>query len=83
MKFEIVHISRGNIRLKSGDKYVRVLGEALVASGPTDSSYVIYLNTMANWETPPGVALTATEKQEIIDAIRENFQRHGSIIEFE
>jgi hypothetical protein len=83
MNFEVVHISRGDIRLKSEDKLVRVLGEALIAPAPTEPSYVIYLNSLNNWEVPTGVALTETEKQEVVSAIRKHFQDRGSVIEFE
>jgi len=83
MNFEVVHISRGDIRLKSEGKLVRVLGEALIASTPTEPSYVIYLNSLNNWEVPPDFALTENEKQDIISAIRKHFQDRGSVIEFE
>lgn len=83
MNFEVVHVSRGDIRLKSEDKLVRVLGEALIASTPTEPSYVIYLNTLNNWEMPPDVALTEAAKQEVISAIRKHFQDRGSVVEFE
>lgn len=83
MNFEVVHVSRGDIRLKNDDKQVRVLGEALMASAPTDPSYVIYLNSVNNWEVPPDVALTEVEKQDVISAIRKYFQDRGSVIELE
>ena len=83
MNFEVVHVSRGDIRLKSEDKLVRVLGEALIASAPTEPSYVIYLNSLNNWEVPPNVALTENEKQEVVSAIRKHFQDRGSVVEFE
>lgn len=83
MNFEVVHVSRGDIRLKNKDKSVRVLGEALIASTPTDPSYVIYLNSLNNWEVPAEVAITDTEKQDIISAIREYFENLGSIVDFE
>jgi hypothetical protein len=83
MNFEVVHVSRGDIRLKSGDKLLRVLGEALIASAPNEPSYVIYLNTLNNWEVPPDVALTETEKQEVVSAIRKYFQACNSVVEFE
>lgn len=83
MNFEVVHVSRGDIRLKSEDKRVRVLGEALIASSPTEPSYVIYLSSLNNWEMPSGVALTKVEKQDVIDAIRKYFQDRGSVVEFE
>lgn len=83
MNFEIVHVSRGDIRLKSEDKLVRVLGEALIASAATEPSYVIYLNSLNNWEAPPNVALTETEKHEVLSAIRKYFQDRGSIVEFD
>jgi hypothetical protein len=83
MNFEVIHVSRGDIRLKSEDKLVRVLGEALIASAPTEPSYVIYLNSLNNWEVPPNVALTETEKEEVVSAIRKHFQDRGSVVEFE
>lgn len=83
MNFEVVHVSRGDIRLKSEDKHVRVLGEALIATVPTKPSYVIYLDSLTNWEIPPDVALTETEKQEVVSAIRKHFQDRGSVVEFE
>lgn len=83
MNFEITHVSRGEIRLKSEDKYVRVLGEALIASTPTEPSYVIYLNSLNNWKVPLGVALTEKEKQDVISAIRKHFQDRGSAVDFE
>lgn len=83
MTFEVVHVSRGDIRLKSEHKRVRVLGEALIASAPTEPSYVIYLNSLNNLEVPLDVALTETEKQEVVSAIRKHFQDRGSAVEFE
>lgn len=83
MNFEIVHVSRGDIRLKRKDKIVRVLGEALIASAPTEPSYVVYLNSLNDWEVPPNVALNEAEKQEVVSAIRKYFQDCGSIVEFE
>lgn len=83
MTFEVLHVSRGDIRLKSEDKRVRVLGEALIASAPTEPSYVIYLSSLNNLEVPPGVALTETEKQEVVNAIRKHFKDRDSAVEFE
>lgn len=83
MNFEVVHVSRGDMRLKSEDKLVRVLGEALIASAPTEPSYVIYLNSLNNWEVPADVALTEAEKQEVVSAIRKHFQERGSVVGFE
>lgn len=83
MNFEVVHVSRGDIRLKSEDNLVRVLGEALIASASTEPSYVIYLTSLNNWEVPPAVALTENEKQEVVSAIRKHFQDRGSVVEFE
>lgn len=83
MNFEVVHVSLGDMRLKSGDKHVRVLGEALIASAPTEPSYVIYLNSLNNWEVPADVALTEAEEQEVVSAIRKHFQDRGSVAEFE
>lgn len=83
MNIEVVHVSRGDIRLKSEEKLVRVLGEALIASAPTEPSYVIYLNSLNNWEVPPDVALTETEKQQVVSAIRKHFHDRGSVVEFE
>lgn len=83
MNFEVVHVSRGDMRLKSGDKRLRILGEALIASAPTEPSYVIYLNSLSNWEVPTDVVLTEAEKQEVVSAIRKHFQDLGSVVEFE
>lgn len=83
MNFEVVQVSRGDIRLKNDDKCVRILGEALIASTPDELSYVIYLNSLNNWEVPPGVALTETEKKEVVDAIQKYFQDRGALVEFE
>jgi hypothetical protein len=83
MNFQVVHVSRGDIRLKSKDKQVRVLGEALITSTPTDPSYIIYLNSLNSWEVPFGVLLTETEKQEVVSAIQKYFQDRDSVIELE
>lgn len=83
MNFEVVQVSRGDMRLKSDDKFVRILGEALIASTPTEPSYVIYMNSLNKWEVPPGVALTETEKREIVDAIKKHFHDRGSVVDFE
>lgn len=83
MNFQVIHVSRGDIRLKLRDKIVRVLGEALIASAPTEPSYVVYLNSLNNWEVPPNAALNETEKQEVISAIQKYFQDRGSVVEFE
>jgi hypothetical protein len=83
MNFEVTHVSRGDIRLKHEEKHIRVLGEALVALVPNEPSYVIYLNSLKNWEVPPDIALTETEKQDVVNAIRKHFQNRGSVIEFE
>lgn len=74
MSFEVVHISRGDMRLKSEDKHIRVLGEALIASAPSEPSYVIYLNSLTNWEVPSDVALTKNEKQDVVNAIQKHFR---------
>ncbi|RYE04933.1 MAG: hypothetical protein EOP33_08120, partial [Rickettsiaceae bacterium] len=65
---------RGDIRLKSEDKHVCVLGEVLVALAPNEPSYVIYLNSLNNWEVPPNITLTETEKQDVVSAIRKHFE---------
>jgi hypothetical protein len=83
MSFEVISVSRGDIRLQKGDKHVRVLGEALIASTPTELSYVIYLDSLRKWEAPPEVALTESEKQEVVSAIEKHFQERGSVVEFE
>jgi hypothetical protein len=83
MNFEVVHVSRGDMRLKSEGKRVRVLGEALIASAPTEPSYVVYLNSLNNWEVPPDVALSENERQEIVSAIQKHFHDRGSIVDFE
>ena len=83
MNFEILHISRGDIRLRSENKIVRVLGEALAASLPTEPSYVIYLNSIKNWEVPADMALSENERSAIISAIRKHFNERGSVVEFE
>lgn len=83
MNFEVVHVSRGAIQLKNEEKRVRVLGEALIASAPTEPSYVIYLSSLNNLEVPPGVSLTETEKQEVVNAIPTHFKDRDSVVEFE
>lgn len=83
MNFEVVHVSRGDVRLKSEDKLVRLLGEALISSSPTNPSYVIYLNSLNNWEVPPNVVLTEAERQNVVSAIRKYFEDRGSVVEFE
>ncbi|MFS2022342.1 Imm74 family immunity protein [Massilia sp. CT11-137] len=83
MNFEVIHVSRGDIRLKCGDKHVRVLGEALIASASTEPSYIIYLDSLYNWEVPSDVALTETEKNDVVSTIRKHFQDCGSVVEFE
>lgn len=83
MNLEVAYVSRGDILLKSKGKLVRVLGEALIASAPTEPSYVVFLNSLNKWEAPPNVALTETEKQQVLNAIRKHFQDQGSVVEFE
>ena len=83
MNFEVIHVSRGDIRLKNKDRLVRVLGEALIASAPTKPSFLIYLNSLNDREMPSDVPLTETEKQDAVSAIRKHFQDRGSIVEFE
>ncbi len=69
--------------MKSEENSVRVLGEALIAAGPDETSYIIYLNSLNSWEVPAGVILTETEKQDVVNAIRKHFLDLGSDIEFE
>ena len=83
MNLEVIYVSRGDIWLKSEYKRVRVLGEALIASVPTEPSYVVYLNSLNNWEMPPDVPLTETEKQDVVSTIQKHFQDRGSLVEFE
>ena len=83
MKFEVTHVSRGDILLKSADKLVRVLDKALIASTQTEPSHVIYLNSLNYWEIPPEITLTETEKQEVVSAVRKHFQDRGSFVDFE
>lgn len=83
MNFEVTYISRGDIRLKSQARHVRVLGEALVSTSPTEPSYVVYLSSLKYWEDRPDVALTETQKRDIVSAIMKHFQGRGSVVEFE
>lgn len=83
MNFEVIHVSRGHMILRSEEKRLRVLGEALIASAPADPSYIIYLNSFHNWEVPPDVALTEIEKLEVINEIQKYFDERGSVVEFE
>ena len=83
MNFEVTHISRGDIRLKQGVKQVRALGEALMASALKEPSYVVYVDSLNTWEEPPYVALTETEKQDVISAIRKHFEDRGSVVVLE
>ena len=83
MNVEVIRVSRGDIRLKCENKNVRVLGEALISSTPSEPSYVVYLNSLNNWEGPSDIALTEIEKQDIINAIRKHFRDRSSIVEFE
>jgi hypothetical protein len=69
--------------LQKDDQHVRVLGEALIASTPTEPSYVIYLNSLHAWDASPEIALTEAEKQEVVSAIEKYFQDGGSVVEFE
>lgn len=61
--------------MQKEDKHVRVQGEALIASTPTEPGYVIYLDTLRAWEAAPEVALTEAEKQEVVSAIKKTFSR--------
>jgi hypothetical protein len=36
-----------------------------------------------NWEVTPDVALTETEKQDVVSALWKHFQDRGSVVEFE
>lgn len=83
MKFEVLNVSRGDVRLKYGNRHVRVLGEALMASAPGEPSFVIYLNSLKTWEKPAEDALTESDKDEIVAAIRKHFEDRGSVVEFE
>ena len=83
MYSEIIHVSRGHIQLKQGDKQVRVLGEALIPSVPSEPSYVVYLNSLNKWEEPPYAPLTETEKQDVVSAIRKHFEDRGLVVALE
>jgi hypothetical protein len=83
MNFEIVHISRGDITLKSGDKNVRVLGDALISSIPNEPSYVVYLNSLDGLNSASNSHLNRAEKQKIVSVIRKHFHERGSIVDFE
>lgn len=83
MKFEVVNVSRGDVRLQRDDRQLRVLGEALLASRPDEPSFVIYLNSLVSYEVPSGLALSRSEKQLVMRAIRQYFQSFGSVVEFE
>lgn len=83
MNFEVIHVSRGDIKLRTENKTVRVLGEALISSTPTEPSYVIYLNSLDKWEAPLNGSLNEAEKREVISAIQKYFHDRGSVVEFE
>lgn len=83
MNFEVVDVARGYIRLTSGHRVVSVQGEGLLASSPSQPSYVVYTNSLHTWQVPPPVALTGTEKQHVISAIRKYFESSGSVVMFE
>jgi hypothetical protein len=42
-------IDNGEIRLTVDQNQVRVLGEALMGTAPTDPSHVIFLNSLHHW----------------------------------
>lgn len=82
MNFAVVNVSRGDIRLTSDWRLVRVLGEALMPTASTDPSYVIFLNSLHHWQVPLDIALTEAEKRDVVKAIQKHFHDRGSVIEF-
>ena len=80
MTDHIFYLARGYVRLRVGDKTVRVLGERFLPR-PDSPNFVAGLSLVDAWED--GSPVSARDRESIADALRESFASRGTALEFE
>jgi len=76
----IIELTRGHITVKVGDKIAIVLGEILSGS----INFVVYENSIQNWEPPHDQnPISEAEKEEIIATLKKDAKETNLKIEIE
>jgi hypothetical protein len=80
---ELTEIARGHLRVKDGSKNITIYGEALLR-GYGSPDFVLYQNTIENWDAPNGqTTVTPSEKELLIQFIKDEFLRRKMLLEIE
>jgi len=80
---ELSEIARGYLRVKDGTKSVTVYGEALLR-GHGSPDFVLYQNSIEKWDAPNDQEnVTPTEKEQLVQFLKEEFSRRKMFLEIE
>lgn len=80
---ELSEISRGHLRIKDDDHAVTIYGEAFL-SGHGSPDFVVYSNTIEKWGSPfQEEIISKLKKEEILQFIRDEFERRKMTVEIE
>lgn len=78
----IFDISRGHIKVKIGEKVAVLQGE-MFFPGNEKMGFVLYENLITHWSEPDMQPISSTEKEEIIEDVKIEFNRGGHTLEIE
>lgn len=73
MKLKILHISRGNIELTDGTNVFIVGCEGYLARGESQAAFDIYTNSIVKTDQNNELRATASEKEDILQFLKEYF----------
>lgn len=80
---ELTEIARGHLRVKDGAKSATIYGEALLR-GYGSPDFVLYQNSIKKWDAPDDQEdMTPTEKEQLIQFLKEEFSRRKMFLEIE
>lgn len=80
---ELVELARGHLKVKEGDRYVTIYGEAFLR-GHGSPDFLLYSNSLEKWDAPFEEHEILNEKKtEILNFVKEEFQRRKMILEIE
>lgn len=87
---EILEISRSYLKVRVGKHTANIAGEGFVrefaqgGQAPGYVDYIVYPNTFTHWEAPAEEqAVSAAEKQQILDFLKGDFTRRGQVLGIE
>jgi hypothetical protein len=80
----ITEITRGHMRLRFGDRTVRINGEMLVPARPGDPDFVVYRNSIQSWDPPFDKETIQDEtRAKILQQLQLEWEKRGGVLEIE